>query len=253
MKLFACDLDNTLIPQQEEVDRDNINELNRLLKLIPNLKIAYISGRNFTLTLKVLSEHHLLKPDFIASDVGNSIYVLKQGEWSKSTEYQNYLAATGFDQEKIKRRLKNIKNIYPQEKENQSKFKLSYYLDLRGEYKYVLSDIKQILKKSSAQLIYSEDELKNIGLLDIVPKKGGKAGALKFLAEKIGAKKDKVVYAGDSGNDLDALNVGFKGILVGNASKDLRDFFSQESSHVYVAKNKFSGGVIEGIRYFFSF
>lgn len=250
MKLFASDIDNTLVPQKEELEEEDIKDLEDLLREAGDIKVAYISGRNLSLTQEVLSENSLPEPDFAATDVGTLIYSLNGEEWEEDPEYQDHLALTGYDRRELQEKLKEVEGLTLQEEEAQTEFKLSYYLELDKKNE-ILPRIREAVEGGPAQLIYSEDIVKNVGLVDIIPDAGGKAGALDFLAQKLGADKDEVIYAGDSGNDLDALSAGFNGIVVGNASEELKEKL-RDQPDVYVAEGRFARGIVEGVKHFFS-
>lgn len=248
MKLFASDIDNTLIPQKEELTQEDIRELEEVLAEAGDVKVAYISGRNLPLVEEVLANYYLPQPDFVATDVGTLIYVFNGEDWEEDEDYRDHLALTGYNRKELEQKLREIEGIALQEEEAQTEFKLSYYLDLESKQES-LPQIRKAIAESPAQLIYSEDNLKKVGLVDIIPQAGGKAGALDFLAQKLEAEEDEVVYAGDSGNDLDALSAGYNGIVVGNASGELRKNLT-DHSRIYMAENDFSRGVAEGVNYF---
>ena len=108
----------------------------------------------------------------------------------------------------------------------------------------VLQEIAKRLEKAGlkANIIYSQDEF-----LDLLPVKSGKAGAVKYIVGKFGVDREAVVVCGDSGNDLDMFNLGFKDIIVGNAHTELKDF---EGENIYHATAEYSAGIIEGLRHF---
>ncbi len=247
MKLFASDIDNTLIPQKESLNREYIEKLKQILAKVGDIKIAYITGRKLSLALEALTV--LPHPDFISPEVGNSIYYFDGLSYKKMEEYEQHLEDSGYNREKIANKIKDAKGLSIQERDVQTKFKLSYYLDL--DYEKTLFKIKKVLKQDPVKVVYSVDIVKGLGLVDIIPIRGGKEGALKFLANRVKADNNQIIYAGDSGNDFDALTAGFNGILVGNASDDLKKILSKKKFNVYTAKGNFSSGVVEGIKYFF--
>ena len=248
MKLFASDIDNTLVPQKEELVKEDVRELEEALAEAGDVKVAYISGRNFSLMQEVLANYYLPQPDFLATDVGTLIYVFDGEDWKPDEDYRDHLALTGYDKKELEQKLKEIPSLSRQEEEVQTEFKLSYYLDLESKQDS-LPRIRKAVAESPAQLIYSEDRVKEVGLVDVIPEAGGKAGALDFLAQKSGAEENEVVYAGDSGNDLDALSAGYNGVVVGNASEELKKNLS-DNDRIYMAENDFSRGVAEGVNYF---
>lgn len=73
-----------------------------------------------------------------------------------------------------------------------------------------------------------------------------------------------MVFAGDSGNDLDVLTSGMQSILVGNAAADVRRTATHRLTEIgridrlYLATGDFHGmngnyaaGVLEGVAHFF--
>ena len=83
-----------------------------------------------------------------------------------------------------------------------------------------------------------------------------KAYALDWLGQLLEVTHDRIVYAGDSGNDLAALVGGYASVLVGNATERLRsevkELLKEQKSAgpCYFAENFATSGVLEGMRYF---
>ena len=69
-------------------------------------------------------------------------------------------------------------------------------------------------------------------------------------------RRESIVFAGDSGNDLAALTAGYRAILVGNADRSLAHQALQAhqqsnwSDRLYLAREKATSGVLEGCRWF---
>lgn len=79
---------------------------------------------------------------------------------------------------------------------------------------------------------------------DVVPPGAGKGPAACFVAEVLGVSPDRLITAGDALIDADLVEVG-RGILVGNATAEVRDAASDE---VYRASAEHAAGVLEGLR-----
>jgi hydroxymethylpyrimidine pyrophosphatase-like HAD family hydrolase len=105
-------------------------------------------------------------------------------------------------------------------------------------------------------LIISHDPLQDVGLLDILPHGVAKDAAVRHLQERTRAPLERVVYAGDSGNDMAAFLAGFSGIVVGNAPESLksrlRDLQASggEERRLYFAESPYAGGVVQGLRHY---
>lgn len=66
---------------------------------------------------------------------------------------------------------------------------------------------------------------------------GGKGRALDYVRARVGAAADRVLVAGDSGNDApmfdSAARGGVRGVVVGNAKAELVDFAGQFEGHIF--------------------
>lgn len=114
-----------------------------------------------------------------------------------------------------------------------------------------------------ARLVWSIDEEKNCGLLDILPERAGKLAAIRFLIRHLGIDQAATVFAGDSGNDLDALASELNAILVANAPEAVRREAVRRVEQagrpqtLYCATGNFQGlngnysaGVLEGLAHY---
>jgi len=150
-----------------------------------------------------------------------------------------------------------------QEKEKQNDFKLSYYMTDLSKKDEIISQIKRYLNTAlNTVLIYSVDPIKNVGLIDILPKIATKMTAIEFLRERMGVDKKDVFYSGDSGNDILPLTNGYRAILVKNAPEDIKSEVSRineekgNSENIYIAKGteklngNYSSGILEGLEHF---
>jgi hypothetical protein len=97
----------------------------------------------------------------------------------------------------------------------------------------------------------------------VLPERATKLHAIRFLKDELGLETRDTVFAGDSGNDLPALNSELNAVLVANASDEVRDTAVRESEHrgvsdrLYLARGGFLGmngnytaGVLEGVAHF---
>jgi hypothetical protein len=82
--------------------------------------------------------------------------------------------------------------------------------------------------------------------LDILPAAASKGKAAAFLANRWQIDAERIIVAGDSGNDADMFRAEYRGIVVGNAQSELK---SLKTPRIYHATSMFAGGVLEGMRY----
>jgi len=83
---------------------------------------------------------------------------------------------------------------------------------------------------------------------DVLPPGAGKGEATRFLAGYFDVDPDRLIVAGDSANDLAMFAVSRRGIVVGNARRELRAAVKKE--HAYFAEGPRARGVLEGLRHF---
>ena len=82
--------------------------------------------------------------------------------------------------------------------------------------------------------------------LDIAPECGGKDNAAKYIRNKMNLP---LICCGDSENDEKMLKVSGCGILVGNATTNLKRKLSKYSN-IYIAKSCYVKGIIEGLKFY---
>jgi hypothetical protein len=158
----------------------------------------------------------------------------------------------------IKKAIVGVDGLREQEAEHQNQFKQSYYVE-HGKKDWILNEINRRVKgKFDEVIVYSFDSENGKGLIDFLPISATKQTALEYVAEEYNVPKDKVVFCGDSGNDIFPLTAGFSGVLVKNADEQLVENVKKTMSKnpklkAYFAKGNFKGlngyytsGVIEG-------
>lgn len=79
---------------------------------------------------------------------------------------------------------------------------------------------------------------------DVIPAGAGKGHALRFVADALGIPPDRVVAAGDSENDRDAL-LAANAVLVGNATPGIRRLM--EGHPTFEADGFRADGVLQGL------
>lgn len=259
-RLLASDLDGTLIaanPGPDDVT--GVAAFARAIAAAP-LAIAYVTGRHRALALQGVRGAGLPLPDVLCCDVGTSVYHRAAADRFEPDEaFADEMRARlgGIRLDDVRARLSALPFLALQAEERQAMFKLSY--DVPGNEP---ADASARVRRTLAleglalQVVGSRDPVTGDGLIDILPSGAGKHHTLAFLERRFGLAPEAVVFAGDSGNDREALLGPWPGILVGNAPQVLADELRAESRRLgregllYVAAAPGVRGVLEGCRHF---
>ncbi len=271
-KLLICtDLDRTLLPNGTQPESSEARTIFTRLVSRPEVCLVYVSGRNLTLVQDAIQEYDLPAPHWIVGDVGSTMYKFEGDRWKSWQSWTQQIAGDwrGFnaiDLEPLFSDLAEISHLVLQEPDQQSRFKLSYYLPLDIEKDALQQYIKLRLEEQNiaASLIYSVDEAKEIGLLDILPARATKLHAVEFLMGQLNFDDGNTVFAGDSGNDLPMLISTVPSVLVANAPEDIIVQSQQQAKELgnthrlYLAQGGFLGmngnysaGILEGIVHYY--
>jgi len=265
--LLCSDLDRTLIPNGVQKESDDARGIFSQFVQSAGMNLAYVSGRHRSLIQDAIQEYQLPEPDYVIGDVGATLYEIRQGEWHYCQDWENEISSdwNGFSHAELVVLFEGFDALKLQESEKQNCYKLSYYVatDIDKDALISTMDKRLIEKGVRASLIWSIDEEKNIGLLDVLPQCATKYHAIRFLMARYSFSDENTVFAGDSGNDLPVLISGLQSVLVRNASDEVRDEAISAlkakglEKKLYLARGDFMGlngnyaaGVAEGLLHF---
>lgn len=238
-RAIVSDIDGTLLSHGEPTEG-----LQRLSKLIERhrrrIRIVYATGRTFQSTWNRITKGILPVPDAIAPLVGTEVWF---PPWRGPSGCYALNIGAGWNRAAIMQAMEIFgSSLELQDDCYQSRFKLSYFLKEPA----LLPLIKQQLKSSTlkARIIYSCSRY-----LDFLPLRAGKNRAADFCRTRWNIPAEKVLTAGDSGNDLDMLLDSKKlSVIVGNAAKELKHI--GDCRTVHISKEPFAAGVLDGADYF---
>jgi len=258
--ILATDLDGTLIPV-EGCEQNQADLLVLRQKLAESqVPLIFVTGRHLRSIVKAIEAFRLPIPDWIVGDVGTSIYGRGSGDaWELVEGYARDLQASvgGMSLEVVRDAFERFDDLTLQAPEKQGQFKLSYYCP-RDTVQSVAERLQIRLDQLGAPyaVTNSLDPYTPHGLIDILPSVASKGAALRWWAEHHCVDVQKIVFAGDSGNDLAAMTAGFRSIVVANADPELtRAVRVAHASagwedRLFVAEAKATSGVLEGCRWF---
>ena len=264
MKVLATDLDRTLLPNGTWPASPGAIEAFNELTERHGIIVVYVTGRNLALTEEAIQTYGIRRPHYLISDVGASIRECKTSEWPPLKAWATHLerACPRWNPEGIRRSLSDIDGVTRQPDTCNGPFKQSFFVD-PARHASILAGVKERAGDGfDAHLIYSHDPQTDQGLLDFLPNKANKQTALEFLAETLRLPREDIVFCGDSGNDIDPLTAGFRGVMVRNADEQLvknvqAAISKQPNLTIYHARGGFKGmngnytsGVLEGAAHY---
>lgn len=269
-RLLVCtDLDRTLIPNGSQPESAGARSHFAALASRAQVTLAYVSGRHRELVESAILEYGLPVPDYVLGDVGTTIYrVGSQHDWELQPGWELEIARdwNELSSVELELALHDIPDLRLQERSRQNVHKLSYYLPALTDRDSLAVEIERRLDSLGvfARLVWSIDDAKEIGLLDVLPARASKYHAIEALMRHQGFSRDDTVFCGDSGNDIEVLASPVSAVLVANSHVEVQKLalrLAAESDHVdrlYIAKGNFmglngnySGGMLEGIAHYY--
>lgn len=230
--LLISDLDNTLLGDDAALRRFVAWYEGRRQRLA----LVYSSGRSCASIEESLRAHPLPSPVAIVGGVGTEVWRFPSREpWPAWSER----LSAGWAAERVDAVAREFADLEPQPAELCSPWKRSFFA--RDWSRERLGELRAALRAAEirAEVVYSSRRD-----LDIVPAGANKGAAARFVAAELGYTAEAVLVSGDSGNDLAMFQCGFRGIVVGNAHREL---CALESERVYRSPLAMADGVRDGL------
>ncbi|MDK1489529.1 HAD family hydrolase [Sinorhizobium sp. 7-81] len=238
VKLLASDIDGTLLGDAAAAERFRaawwaLGPADRPL-------LVYNSGRMVDDIAALVDAKDLPPPDYMIGGVGTTI-----ADGLVRRELRAFTEQLGppLDPGTVAAIMQAVEGARRQADADQSRYKASWNLPDAGEDR--LRDIAGQLASAGldVKLIYSSNRD-----LDILPRAGGKGGALAWICRELSLSFDEVVVAGDTGNDCEMFDLPqVRGVVVANALPELRQAVAHQRRHL-LARGSHADGVLEGLR-----
>lgn len=267
-RLLVCtDMDRTVIPNGVQPESPNARKLFHDFCMRENVTLVYVTGRHESLVQQAIRNYCLPPPDYVITDVGTKIFKTGKEHWQVLSTWEAEIEKDWhpYKHAQLEALLADLPDLKLQERSKQNTHKLSYYLPLHASHNEIMRLMSERLNgiNIKTSLVWSIDEPKGVGLLDVLPANATKLHAVEFLRSQLSFCNDEVIFAGDSGNDLPVMGSSIPSVLVANAAEDVRkNAIALAKKHnnlewLYLANGKdnnmngnYAAGVIEGIKHF---
>ena len=236
-RLLVCDIDNTITGNPEALDifRRMLEESS------DNVGFAIATGRTFERAIAILEKLDLPPFEILLTETGTGIYYgsdLRDVDesWNKQIDHQWY-------PDRIIEALDELPGVKTGAYPDNGRFRIVSKLDPRHAPSHVA--IRKHLRQRGLRVTpifdYGTD-------LDVIPVRASRGMAIRFLCFKWNLAPDRLLIAGDSGNDADMLSGNTLGVVVGNHDKELEVL--RGKPRVYFAQGWHAEGIIEGIKHY---
>lgn len=245
--VLATDVDNTLTG-----DRAALQELRGRLHVLREqgaLFLILATGRRLTQVLHGFAHEGLPMADAVVSQVGTEIYLPPfKADMAPLAAWDERLRRS-YSRRRALAFVQGIQGARLQADMYNTPLKASFYLDQAPDADGAAEAVRQRIAAAGAgddyRVVWSSGRD-----LDIIPALAGKANAVRYLMQFLEMDADKVVAAGDSGNDLSMLTAFPRGIVVGNAQRELQQLRDTGRDGLFFAKAYYAAGVAQGLRHF---
>lgn len=217
-RLFATDLDHTIVEQHVPHDR--------LCDMLLHTSLIYITGRHYESAMQLIETEKLPLPDVLICDVGASIYVGPQFTLDEAWAAQ-------IDEQALTRVAELAAQLAIERQPIATRWRRSYFA---SPLQYEALQMSVAQHNVEATLIYSSARD-----LDVLPQQVDKGRALEYVLTKT-AYNGEIVVAGDSENDVSLFELGVPAIAVSNACDAILQL---QYAHIHYATKPAAAGVQE--------
>ncbi len=235
-RLMVVDIDHTLLGDRQALEQ----LLERLRARREVVAFGIATGRVLPSAMRVLKEWGVPTPDVLITAVGTEIHYTTGGlipdlGWQHRIDHR-------WRPDRVRELLADLPGLKPQPKSQQRRFKVSYFID--PDAAPSVAKMRARLREAgvAATVISSHD-----AYLDVLPVRASKGRAVLYLASRWGLDTERILVAGDSGNDADMLRSGARAVVVGNHEPELDSL--GRADDVYMADGHHAWGVLEGIEH----
>jgi len=235
-RMIVSDLDQNLLG-----DDQALQELIAILRQQrTRSQFVLATGRRLDSALKLMKKHQIPEPDVLITSSGTEIYyapeLVADSAWARHIDHQ-------WTPHRVRTLLAGFPGLQPQPKHEQSRFKLSYYIDP------ACADLQEI-----KALLHQEEQSVHVQVafgqfLDILPLRASKGLALRYVAAIENIPLESILVAGGSGADEDMMRGNTLAVVVANRhNEELSRLVDVE--RIYFSRQAHAAGIVEALDYY---
>jgi len=235
-RMIVSDLDQNLIGDDQALQA--LIDILRQQRTRSQFVVA--TGRRLDAALKLMKKYRIPEPDILVTSSGTEIYyapeLVADSAWARHIDHQ-------WTPHRVRMVLAGLPGLKLQPKHEQSRFKLSYYIDPE---RVDLEEIKTLLHQEEqsvhVQMAFGQ-------FLDILPLRASKGMALRYVAAIENIPLEAILVAGGSGADEDMMRGNTLAVVVANRhNEELSQLVDVE--RIYFSRQAHAAGIIEAFDYY---
>jgi sucrose-phosphate synthase len=237
-RLLVSDLDHTLTGDDGALE----SLARRLREGGDRVGFGIATGRPLEEAIEVLDELPLPQPDVLITDCGAELHYSRPPDrrLTRDRSWRDHIAHR-WEPTRVRGALAELDGVEPRDggREEASPLRLRY---LRKDSAPSESGIRRHLRRAGLKATVILDRETE---LDVLPVRASPGLAVRFFCFKWKLNPDRLLVAGDSGNDRDMLSGDAMGVVVGNRSPELVALRGQP--RVYFAEGSHARGILEAM------
>ncbi len=234
-RMLVTDVDDTLTGDDEAM----ATLLERLESTDAKVGFGIATGRTLNEALALMKKLDVRVPDVLITAAGTELHygkrLLPDRSWERQIRYR-------WDRDGVDSVLSAIPGL-SRVAESETKYRLRYRLDpVRAP------SLREIRRRVRQEGLRVTTILDHEVYLDVVPVRASSGLAIRFFCFKWNLEPQRLLVAGDSGNDWDMLSGDTLGVVVSNYTPELERLRGRP--RVHFAKNPHARGILEGIDWY---
>lgn len=235
-RLVVTDIDDTLTGDDEGLRMF----IERMFDAGPHVGFGIATGRTLDRALETIEQLGVPVPDVLITATGTQLHygkrLLRDRSWERQIHHR-------WEPDRVREVLSGIDGLVLDERDRQTPYRIRY----RSEPGVgpTAADVRRRLRKEG---VPATTILDHEIYLDVIPVRASPGMAIRFLSFKWDLSPERLLVAGDSGNDADMLSGDALGVVVGNHTSELERLRGHH--RVYFADGHHAWGVLEGIEHY---